>query len=106
MEFKIICDLVENRQGIIAILDTACYSVGNITDAVSLISALFQLDGLLLLQTFLAEMDKQLATHAHYRSRAKDQADKTMQMREHFRIQHYAGQVNRYREMACRRPRS
>lgn len=33
---KVICDLVEKpRQGIMAVLDDACFGVGNVTDQVS-----------------------------------------------------------------------
>lgn len=50
---KVICDLVEMpHQGILAMLDEACYTVGRITDA-----------------TFLDAMSTKLAEHKHFTCR-------------------------------------
>ncbi|KAM8716063.1 hypothetical protein ACLKA7_003015 [Drosophila subpalustris] len=74
---KIICDLVEQpHKGIIAIMDEACLSVGNVTD-----------------DTLLGAMDKNLSKHPHYTSRQLKPADKELKHREDFRITHYAGDV-------------
>ncbi|XP_002067667.2 unconventional myosin ID [Drosophila willistoni] len=74
---KIICDLIEQpHKGIIAILDEACLSVGNVTD-----------------DTLLGAMDKNLSKHPHYTSRQLKPTDKELKHREDFRITHYAGDV-------------
>ncbi|XP_067934572.1 unconventional myosin-Id-like [Watersipora subatra] len=74
---KPICDLVEKpRQGIMAILDDACFGVGHVTD-----------------QLFLEAMDKQLGKHEHYSSRGTKRADKDLAHGRDFRIKHYAGDV-------------
>ncbi|XP_068150663.1 unconventional myosin ID [Drosophila tropicalis] len=74
---KIICDLVEQpHKGIIAIMDEACLSVGNVTD-----------------DTLLGAMDKNLSKHPHYTSRQLKPTDKELKHREDFRITHYAGDV-------------
>ncbi|XP_034098649.1 unconventional myosin ID isoform X1 [Drosophila nasuta] len=74
---KIICDLVEQpHKGIIAIMDEACLSVGNVTD-----------------DTLLGAMDKNLNKHPHYTSRQLKPTDKELKHREDFRITHYAGDV-------------
>jgi myosin-1 len=67
---QVICDLVElPHRGIIAILDEACLSVGNITD-----------------QTVLEAMDRNLKAHAHYTSRQLSPSDKTLAHAQDFRI--------------------
>ncbi|XP_035688494.1 unconventional myosin-Id-like isoform X2 [Branchiostoma floridae] len=74
---KIICDLVEQQhKGIIAILDEACLSVGNITD-----------------KMFLQAMNQKLSNHDHYTSRQLVPTDKTLEHSRDFRIRHYAGSV-------------
>ncbi|XP_017855457.1 unconventional myosin ID [Drosophila busckii] len=74
---KIICDLVEQpHKGIIAIMDEACLSVGNVND-----------------DTLLGAMDKNLSKHPHYTSRQLKPTDKELKHREDFRITHYAGDV-------------
>ncbi|ALC39232.1 Myo31DF [Drosophila busckii] len=74
---QIICDLVEQpHKGIIAIMDEACLSVGNVND-----------------DTLLGAMDKNLSKHPHYTSRQLKPTDKELKHREDFRITHYAGDV-------------
>ncbi|XP_033097296.1 unconventional myosin-Id-like isoform X3 [Anneissia japonica] len=74
---RIICDLVEeNHKGVIAILDEACLNVGKVTD-----------------EMFLDAMNKKLAKHPHYTSRALQPTDKTLAHSQDFRIRHYAGDV-------------
>ncbi|XP_071495589.1 unconventional myosin-Id-like [Diadema antillarum] len=73
----IICDLVEEQhKGVIAILDEACLNVGKITDKI-----------------FLDAMNKKLASHPHYASRALKPAEKSLEHGKHFMIKHYAGDV-------------
>ena len=63
---KGICELVEvPRTGILATLDDACASIGNVTDKV-----------------FLGEMDKKLTGHKHYTSRGLKQSDKSLGFEE------------------------
>lgn len=57
------------HQGIIAIMDEACLSVGNISDT-----------------TILHAMDKKLKTHPHYTSRQTAPSDKTLVHDQDFRI--------------------
>lgn len=64
------------HKGIIAIMDEACLSVGNVTD-----------------ETLLGAMDKNLSNHPHYTSRQLKPMDKELKHREDFRITHYAGDV-------------
>lgn len=74
---QIICDLVEQpHKGMIAIMDEACLTVGNITD-----------------ETLLEAMDKKLVQHPHYTSRQLKPMDKALKHKENFRITHYAGDV-------------
>ncbi|ODM91558.1 Myosin-IA [Orchesella cincta] len=74
---QVICDMIElPHQGIIAIMDEACLSVGNISDT-----------------TILHAMDKKLQKHPHYSSRQLSPSDKTLTHNKDFRIKHYAGEV-------------
>ncbi|UYV60479.1 MYO1D [Cordylochernes scorpioides] len=73
----VICELVDGaRNGVIALMDDACLSVGQVTDE-------------LLLQT----MDKKLGSHKHYTSRQLAPTDKSLEHLRDFRIRHYAGDV-------------
>jgi myosin I len=68
--FQIICDLVEQpHQGVIAIMDEACLTVGKVTD-----------------ETLIDAMDKKLANHPHYTSRQLKPTDKVLKHKEDFRI--------------------
>ncbi|XP_044275440.1 unconventional myosin-Ig-like isoform X1 [Varanus komodoensis] len=74
---QIIVDLVEEaHKGIIAILDEACLTAGQVTDAL-----------------FLESMNARLGKHPHYASRKVNPTDKTMEFGRDFRIKHYAGDV-------------
>uniref|UniRef100_A0ABM5GMD2 Unconventional myosin-Ig isoform X1 n=1 Tax=Pogona vitticeps TaxID=103695 RepID=A0ABM5GMD2_9SAUR len=74
---QIIVDLVEQpHKGIVAILDEACLTVGNVTDAL-----------------FLESMNARLSKHPHYASRKLNPTDKSMEFGRDFRIKHYAGDV-------------
>ncbi|XP_021947488.1 unconventional myosin ID isoform X2 [Folsomia candida] len=74
---QVICELIElPHKGIIAIMDEACLSVGNVTD-----------------KTLLEHMDKSLKGHPHYTSRQLLPSDKTLVHAQDFRIKHYAGDV-------------
>nr|XP_033787810.1 unconventional myosin-Ig [Geotrypetes seraphini] len=74
---QIIVDLVEQpHKGVIAILDEACLTVGDVTDIM-----------------FLDSMNLKLCTHPHYTSRKLKAIDKTMAFNRDFRIRHYAGDV-------------
>ena len=66
----------QQHTGVIALLDEACFLVGNVTD-----------------EHFLHAMDKRYKEHAHYTSRQLDSSDKTLERDQHFRIKHYAGDV-------------
>jgi len=57
------------HQGIIAIMDEACLSVGNISDT-----------------TILHAMDKKLQHHPHYSSRQLSPSDKSLTHNKDFRI--------------------
>ncbi|XP_069501926.1 unconventional myosin-Ig [Ambystoma mexicanum] len=74
---QIIVDLVEQQhRGIISILDEACLTVGEVTDAM-----------------FLESMNTKLCKHPHYTSRKHRAIDKSMEFNRDFRILHYAGDV-------------
>ncbi|XP_030052562.1 unconventional myosin-Ig [Microcaecilia unicolor] len=74
---QIIVDLVEQpHKGVIAILDEACLTVGDVTDIM-----------------FLDSMNMKLCTHPHYTSRKLKPIDKSMAFNRDFRIRHYAGDV-------------
>ncbi|KAH0627707.1 hypothetical protein JD844_003830 [Phrynosoma platyrhinos] len=82
---QIIVDLVEEaHKGVIAILDEACLTVGNVTDAL-----------------FLESMNARLGKHPHYASRKLclllssqvNPTDKSLEFGRDFRIKHYAGDV-------------
>lgn len=74
----VICDLIEApRSGILAILDEACLMVGNQTDL-----------------TVMEHMDRTLGKHAHYTSRQVGCADKDLARLDHFRLKHFAGDVD------------
>lgn len=74
---KIICDLVEKPiEGIMAIVDDACFGVGKVTDA-----------------DLLHALEKSLKAHKHFTSKALNQSDKTLVHDRDFRIKHYAGDV-------------
>lgn len=74
---QIIVDLVEQQhRGIISILDEACLTVGEISDAM-----------------FLDSMNIKLCKHPHYTSRKLRAVDKSMEFNRDFRILHYAGDV-------------
>ncbi|XP_053121729.1 unconventional myosin-Ig isoform X4 [Hemicordylus capensis] len=74
---QIIVDLVEEpHKGIIAVLDEACLTVGNVTDTL-----------------FLESMNTRLGRHPHYTSRKVNPTDKSMEFGRDFRIKHYAGDV-------------
>ncbi|XP_066440730.1 unconventional myosin-Ig-like [Eleutherodactylus coqui] len=74
---QIIVDLVEqSHKGIIAILDEACLTVGDVTDTI-----------------FLESMNSKLCRHPHYTSRKLSPTDKSMAFNRDFRIKHYAGNV-------------
>lgn len=67
---QVICELIElPHKGIIAIMDEACLSVGNVTD-----------------KTLLEHMDKSLKGHPHYTSRQLLPSDKTLVHAQDFRI--------------------
>jgi myosin-1 len=69
---QVICDLVElPHKGIIAIMDEACLSVGNVTD-----------------KTLLEHMDRSLKGHPHYTSRTHQPTDKTLVHKQDFRIRY------------------
>ncbi|XP_042327789.1 unconventional myosin-Ig-like [Sceloporus undulatus] len=74
---QIIVDLVEEaHKGVIAILDEACLTVGNVTDAL-----------------FLESMNGRLGKHPHYASRKVNPTDKSLEFGRDFQIKHYAGDV-------------
>ncbi|XP_030405644.1 unconventional myosin-Ig isoform X2 [Gopherus evgoodei] len=74
---QIIVDLVEQpHKGIISILDEACLTGGQVTDAM-----------------FLESMNTKLGKHPHYTSRKLCATDKSMEFGRDFRIKHYAGNV-------------
>lgn len=77
---KIICDLIEQqRTGILAYLDEACQTVGNVTD-----------------EMFLDSINKSLKSHKHFSSWAISPGDKiwkTTNNQKLFLIRHYAGDV-------------
>ncbi|CAM5094867.1 unnamed protein product [Eretmochelys imbricata] len=74
---QIIVDLVEQpHKGIISILDEACLTGGQVTDAM-----------------FLESMNTKLGKHPHYASRKLCTTDKSMEFGRDFRIKHYAGNV-------------
>ncbi|XP_050798428.1 unconventional myosin-Ig isoform X2 [Gopherus flavomarginatus] len=74
---QIIVDLVEQpHKGIISILDEACLTGGQVTDAM-----------------FLESMNTKLGKHPHYTSRKLCATDKSMEFDRDFRIKHYAGNV-------------
>jgi len=70
---KIICDLIEGKMGVIAMLDECCL----ITESTDL--------------TFLEKCNKNFNAHAHYESYAKTK-DRNINDRS-FRLKHYAGDV-------------
>jgi len=72
-----ICQLIDqSHKGIIAIMDEACLTVGDVTDGI-----------------LLEEMDKKLKGHQHYSSRRLDPMNKLLAHSENFLIKHYAGEV-------------
>lgn len=73
----IICNLIDQpHKGIIAIMDEACLTVGEVTDSL-----------------LLEEMDRKLKGHHHYSSRRLDPVNKELGHGENFLIKHYAGDV-------------
>lgn len=76
---QIICDLIDqSHNGIMALMDEACLTVGNTTD-----------------QMLLEHMDKRLKSNGHYASRTSDGTTKKKNLEFHqdFLIRHYAGDV-------------
>lgn len=77
--FLIICVLVQNQNGILAMLDEECLRPGTVTD-----------------ETFLDKLNTICAEHQHFESRlSKNSKFLTDHSLPHncFRIQHYAGKV-------------
>ncbi|XP_078287367.1 unconventional myosin-Ib-like isoform X2 [Rhinoraja longicauda] len=75
----IICGLIENNNGILAMLDEECLRPGNVTE-----------------KTFLQKLNQTFSGHQHYESKetqsSKFITDVTMPA-NCFRVQHYAGKV-------------
>ncbi|XP_055520518.1 unconventional myosin-Ib-like [Leucoraja erinacea] len=75
----IICGLIENNKGILAMLDEECLRPGNVTE-----------------KTFLQKLNQTFSSHQHYESKetqsAKFITDVTLPA-NCFRVQHYAGKV-------------
>ncbi|VDP23556.1 unnamed protein product [Soboliphyme baturini] len=75
---KVICDMIEKpSRSIIASLDDACKSPGEVTD-----------------KMVLESMNEHLKENPYFKTRAIDEADKSLQFQIDFRIKHYAGDVN------------
>jgi len=72
---KIICDMIEQKYGMIDWLDEQCLAPGPKDDKI-----------------WLAKLDEKFSTHAHYLSK-KNSQDKTIQFNT-FRLKHYAGDVD------------
>eukprot|EP00040_Diaphanoeca_grandis_P004981 m.30848 g.30848 ORF g.30848 m.30848 type:complete len:1038 (+) comp16353_c0_seq2:254-3367(+) len=75
---KIICDMVEMKTGVFAILDEGC-----ITSTISKTSD----------SDMLRKMDEALSNHAHYSSRQTNANDKALRRDMDFRVKHFAGDV-------------
>ena len=72
-----VCLLIaQPHRGVLALLDEACASVGNVTD-----------------QLWLSTLADNLADHPHFDSRHTAKSDKTIEFGRDFRLRHYAGPV-------------